>query len=135
MNGKHDMSEILMVDTDILVDVARGVERASSFLDEMKPRYVLAISSVTEMELIVGCRNKSELAHLEAFISDYKRIKLDKRISDKAVELVRQFRLSHGLLIPDALIAATAIIEGIEFVTKNYRHYQFITGLNLMHYP
>jgi predicted nucleic acid-binding protein len=57
VNGKHDMSEVLMVDTDILVDVARGVKRASSFLDEMKPRYVLAISSVTEMELIVGCRN------------------------------------------------------------------------------
>jgi predicted nucleic acid-binding protein len=128
------MSDVIMIDTDILVDVARGIKRAASFLDEMKSHHVLAISSVTEMELIVGCRNKIELAHLESFLSDYKRIKVNARISDEAVKLLRQFRLSHGLLIPDALIAASAKITRAEFVTKNYRHYRFITGLNSTQY-
>lgn len=129
------MPEVVMVDTDILVDVARGVDMAASFLDQLKSRYVLAVSSVTEMELIVGCRNKIELVHLKKFLSDYKRIKINTRISDKAVALLRQFRLSHGLLIADALIAATAKVKGVKLVTKNYRHYRFIPDLNLTPYP
>jgi predicted nucleic acid-binding protein len=129
------MSETIIIDTDIIVDVARGSERAASFLDEMKSLHVLAISSITEMELIVGCENKRELAHLESFLSDFKRVKLDESITDEAVELVRQFRLSHGLLIADALIAATAKITGTEFISKNYKHFRFIPGLNLRKYP
>jgi predicted nucleic acid-binding protein len=128
------MPDVLMVDTDILVDVARGIKEADNFLNERKSNYVLAISSVTEMELIVGCRNKLELENLKLFLSDYRRIKVDTRISDEAVELLRQFRLNHGLLIADALIAASAKITGAEFVTKNYKHYRFIPGLSLTNY-
>ena len=58
------MVDTMMVDTDILVDVARGIQKATSFLEETKSHYVLAISCVTEMELIVGCRNNIELTHL-----------------------------------------------------------------------
>ena len=53
------MSGIIMIDTDILVDAARGIEKAVSYLDEVKSRNVPAISSVTEMELLVGCRDKT----------------------------------------------------------------------------
>ncbi len=128
------MSDIIIIDTDIFVDVARGIKKASQFLNEVKSQNAPAISSVTEMELLVGCRNKTELAHLDSFLSDYRRIKIDARISDEAVNLLRQFRLSHGLLIADALIAATVKVTGAEFVTKNYKHYRFIPGLNLKQY-
>jgi predicted nucleic acid-binding protein len=120
-----------MIDTDILIDVARGNDNAARFLVKAKEKNELAISSVTEMELLIGCRNKRELDHLDTFLSDYKRIIIDERITDEALSLLRQFRLSHGLLIADALIAATAKIKGIEFVSKNNRHFRFIQGLNL----
>jgi predicted nucleic acid-binding protein len=42
--------------------------------------------------------------------------------------------LSHGLLISDALIAATALSAEESFVTKNQRHYRFIEGLDLLSY-
>jgi predicted nucleic acid-binding protein len=128
------MSDIIIIDTDIFVDVARGDKKASEFLNKAKSQNILAISSVTEMELLVGCRNKSELAQLDLFLSDYRRIKIDERISDEAVALLRQFRLSHGLLIADAFIAATAKTAGAEFVTKNYKHYRFIPGLDVTQY-
>jgi predicted nucleic acid-binding protein len=44
-------------------------------------------------------------------------------------------RISHGLAIPDALIVATAMTLGCEFITKNQRDYRFIGGLQLLSYP
>jgi len=61
------------------------------------------------MELIVGCRDKKELQSLTRFFKQFQILELNKQISKNSVELLKQFRLSHGLLIPDALIAATAI--------------------------
>jgi predicted nucleic acid-binding protein len=43
--------------------------------------------------------------------------------------------LSHGLLIADALIAATAVVLDAPLISKNQRDYQFIAGLNLLAYP
>ncbi len=129
------MPKTIIIDTDIIIDVARGKQIAASFLEEIKRQNIMAISSITEMELIVGCENKRELAQLESYLSDFKRFKLDTKITDEAVELVRRFRLSHGLLIADALIAATAKICDTEFASKNYKHFRFIPGLNLIKFP
>ncbi len=87
------------------------------------------------MELIVGCRNKAELRDLELFLHRFEVLKITDQISDKAVELLQQYRLSHGLLIADSLIAATAIEYGEPLITKNQRDSRFINGLNLLPYP
>jgi tRNA(fMet)-specific endonuclease VapC len=39
------------------------------------------------------------------------------------------FFLSHGLLIPDALIAATALEHGLDLYSKNVRDFRMIPGL------
>ncbi len=54
---------------------------------------------------------------------------------DTAIGLIRQYRLSHGLAILDALIAATAITLDQFFVSKNQQDYRFIKGLKLLPYP
>ncbi|MEG4913172.1 PIN domain-containing protein [Microcoleus sp. B13-B6] len=90
---------------------------------------------MTQMELIVGCANKVELQTLEKFIQQFDVIRIDQSISDKAVDLLRLYRLSHGLLIADGLIAATAIVWEYPFITKNQRDYRFIQNLNLLPYP
>ena len=56
-------------------------------------------------------------------------------LSDTAVDLLSQYRLSHGLLIADAIIAATAIVTQTKFITKNQRDFRFIESLNLLNYP
>jgi len=52
--------------------------------------------------------------------------KLDEQISDTATDLLRQYRLSHGLATPDALIAATVIALNRPIISKNQRDYSFI---------
>lgn len=87
------------------------------------------------MELIVGCRNKTESNSLEIFLRRFQIIKITEEISDRAVSLLEQYRLSHGLLIADAIIASTAIESGEPFISKNQRDFRFIASLNLLLYP
>jgi predicted nucleic acid-binding protein len=129
------MPDVVIVDTDVLVDAGRSIPEAVACLENIERQAVLAISDVTRMELIVGCRNKSELRALDHFLERFQVLKLNEQISDTAVDLLRRYRLSHGLLIADALIAATGLSWGLPFVTKNQRDYRFIAGLRLLAYP
>ena len=126
---------LTIVDSDILIDVARGNADAINCLLRLEKGSVLAISAITQLELIVGCRNKAELRDLEKFLRRYQILKITDQISDRAVELVQYYFLSHGLLIADGLIAATALVHNEAFITKNQRDFRFIAGLNLLPYP
>ena len=125
---------LTIVDTDILIDVGRGETKAIDYVQHLSASSALATTTVTQMELIVGCRNKTELNNLDAFLGRFQIYKLTVPISENAVQLLREYRLSHGLLVADALIAATALVHGAPFVTKNQRDFRFISGLNLLGY-
>ncbi len=118
-----------------MIDTSRGVQDAISCIQQLEQQSTVAISSITEMELIVGCRNRNELQALERFLKRFQVVKINEPITDIATDLLKQYRLSHGLLIADALIAATAITLSVPFVSKNQRDYRFISNLNLLPYP
>ena len=127
--------KLIIVDTDILIDAGRNVNEALNCLKQIEQRLPAAVSSVTQMELIIGCRNKNELDSLERFLDRFQIIRLNEQISDTAIDLLKRYRLSHDLLIADALIAATAIISDLPFASKNQRDYRFIEDLKLLPYP
>jgi predicted nucleic acid-binding protein len=126
---------LTIVDSDILIDVARGEADAINRLSHLEKASALAVSAVSQMELVVGCRNKKELQDLEKFMSRFQILKITDHISDRAVDLLKRYFLSHGLLIADGLIAATALVHNEAFITKNQRDFRFIAGLNLLPYP
>jgi len=126
---------MIIVDTDILIDAGRCIEDAVNCLQQIEDTSSLAISAVTQMELIIGCRNKKELKSLEHFLQRFEIISLNEQISDISADLLKTYRLSHGLLIPDALIAATAIVTNIQLISKNQKDYRFIDELDLLKYP
>lgn len=66
--GASNMA-LTLVDSDILIDVARGEAEAINCLLRLEQNSPLAISAVSQMELIVGCRNKKELQDLQKFPS------------------------------------------------------------------
>ena len=126
---------MIIVDTDILIDAARCIEDAVNCLQQIEDSSFLAISAVTQLELIIGCRNKKELKSLEQFLLRFEIIPLSKQVSEAAANLLITYRLSHGLMIADALIAATAIVSTLPLVSKNRKDYRFIEELDLLAYP
>ena len=110
---------LTIVDTDILIDAALQINKAIDCLDGLEQNSMLAISVITQMELFVGCRNKTELGNTKRFLQRFQVLKLSDQISDKAIGLLLQYRLSHGLAIPDALIAG--IVWCAELVVSKVR--------------
>jgi tRNA(fMet)-specific endonuclease VapC len=44
---------------------------------------------------------------------------------------MENYSLSHKLAIPDALIAATALVHDMSLYTLNLKDFRFIEGINL----
>ncbi len=126
---------LTIIDTDILINVGRGDINSIDCLEKLARTSELAISVITQMELIVGVRDKIELQILTKFLKRFQILELNGQISRNAIDLLERYRLSHGLLIPDALIAATAIVFDQNFITKNQKDFRFIDGLNLLNFP
>jgi predicted nucleic acid-binding protein len=126
------VSGVTVLDTDIVVDALRDFTLAIDYLEDVEQQGDLRISRPTQMELLVGCRNRAELQPLGRFLRRFTMIELTESIGQSAVALLSQYRLSHGLLIIDALIAATALAHGETLYTKNVRHFRMIPGLRVI---
>ena len=55
----------------------------------------------------------------------------DNEVSEVAVSMVERYSKSHGLQIPDAIIAATALSMDIKLHTLNLKDFRYIDGLKL----
>ncbi len=56
---------------------------------------------------------------------------INNDITLEAFELLQTYRLSHGLALPDCLIAATAKITELVLFTYNTKDYKLIAELKL----
>jgi tRNA(fMet)-specific endonuclease VapC len=124
---------MILVDTDIIIEVFRGNQAISTIISGFAARE-LAVSSVTVMELYVGARDKTELASLSQYLKSFSLFHVSNEISSQAMALIHQFAFSHRLSVPDALIAATAIQHGATFFTRNKKHFSPIRELSLYTY-
>ena len=122
---------IYLCDTCILIDYLKGViDIQQKLLKDRKQG--LGMSSVTYMELMVGALNKREAGIIKKAFSDFEIVEISESISARARNLVENYAKSHGLLIPDALIAASALELQIPLYTANIRDFRFIPDLSLV---
>ncbi len=128
------MYKQILIDTDILIDFGRADLKAATYLQNIALTHNLFISSITAMELLIGAANKQELGIIEKFIKRFSIIHIDKLVSETAYNLIKEYRLSYGLLLADALIASTSIVNNIDFISKNQKDYRFIKDLKLLSY-
>jgi hypothetical protein len=117
-----------LIDTDVMIDVSRGNPNAASYLDSLSDP---AISIITAQELIVGARNKRDVAGIDSLISTYPVMHIDADIGRLAYDLLKRHARSDGLRTFDSLIAATAIERDFALVTRNRKHFAMIEGMRL----
>lgn len=118
----------MLIDSDVLIWMMRGHIGAAARLQAILP---WRISVVTYIELAQGCRNKLELTQAKKGLSlrQTEILPINETISNRAISLIDQYALSHGLLLADALIAATAQEHGLALLTANVKHFSAIENL------
>jgi predicted nucleic acid-binding protein len=121
---------IILCDTNIIIHLLNQHQPTIAAANRIG-RSNLALPAVVVMELYRGMGNKTELAQMRKRLGFYDVIHLNETISAQAVFLLEQFRLSHNLQIPDALIGSTALVTGLPLFTYNIKDFGFIPGLDL----
>jgi predicted nucleic acid-binding protein len=122
---------MILCDTNIVVEIFKGNKEIIELVETVGLDNV-AISSITVMELYYGVLNKRELNKIKKNLKAIQVINIDHDISKMSIKLTEQYSKSHGLQIPDAIIAATAIVWGVKIYTLNLKDFKYIEGLKLM---
>ncbi|MCZ7562541.1 MAG: type II toxin-antitoxin system VapC family toxin [Burkholderiales bacterium] len=114
----------LLVDTDVMIDFLRQRPAAAEFMRGAP--LPLSLSVVTVAELFAGVREGRERALLETTLKAFSRLGIDEQAAILGGLYARDYGKSHGVELPDALIAATASLHGCRLVTLNKKHYPML---------
>lgn len=121
----------MLIDTDVLVWHLRGNERARRVIEAQRG---LSMSVVTYIELVQGMRDKEELIRLRKAVRQWNAriLYVTEDISARAMFYVERYYLSRSLQLADALICATVVVNSLELLTGNERHYRGIEGVKVV---
>ena len=114
-----------LIDTDIAIDYLRRRDYAQKLLDYWAGEGLLAISTLTHLEIYQGMKTSEEGA-TNAFLDGLISFVVDIPIARQAGSMLGELR-SKGVTIgiADAIIAATALHFGAPLLTNNLEHYPF----------
>jgi len=121
---------MILCDTDIFIEAFKNNTLATGSLRRIGFQNI-ALSAITLMELYFGALNKRELLKIKSRLRKLEIINLDQKITETAINMIERYAKSHGLHIPDALIAATAICRGMQLLTYNVKDFKFVEGIRL----
>jgi predicted nucleic acid-binding protein len=103
-------------DSDVLIDYLQGVRQAREEMARYRqPHY----SMISFIELHCGSRDAGETRAVDTLLATLSRVELSEDVARRAVELRRELRLR----LPDAVVLASADVEGCILVTRNTRDF------------
>ena len=102
---------------------------AETFIDNTIANHIPVLSAITEIELL--CWKHSTLEEekkLAYFINDCLIIELEQSIKHKTAEIRKQYRIK----LPDAIIAASAIVYNLILISRNVTDFRDIEALQVV---
>ncbi len=102
---------------------------AEKLVDKFISESDVAISSITEIELLCWkTESEKDKNILQEFILDSFIFELDQAIKIKTAEI----RKIYNVKLPDAIIAATAIVYNLELISRNEKDFKKIEKLKVI---
>ncbi len=102
---------------------------AEKYIDQTLAHSQPAISAITEIELLCWkTANKKDLTVLQGFIDDTTVFELEKDIKLKTAEIRKKYKVK----LPDAIIAATAVIHNLTLITRNTKDFKEVHALDVI---
>jgi predicted nucleic acid-binding protein len=119
-----------LLDTNVVVHYLnkslplKSIRFLNQFIDEN-----CYVSIITQMETLgYNFKNKSDKNVTEIFIEN----SIVLEISPEVVKKTIAIRKSRKINLPDAIIAATAIVYGFTLITQNMKDFEKIRGIKVI---
>lgn len=110
-------------DSDVVIDYLQNEQPASDLIAQYDERL---ISRVTWIEVLVRAPDAAEEARIRSLLQRFTIVEVTSAIAQRALELRRN--PTPKLKLPDAIIYATAQVEGCPLLTRNTRDFSSTTG-------
>ena len=118
---------MLVLDTDVLIDVQRGHAAAMAWFASLAE--VPSVPGLVVMELIQGAGDARRVRDVLRLTAPLPIVWPAAADCQRALADFTALRLSHGLGLLDALVAACAVGLSAELCTFNQKHYRMVPGL------
>jgi len=119
---------MILTDTCVLIEYFKEKPEVTEIIKDTDPKS-LVLNSVIVMELLAGARNKVELNSIKKRLNEFRVLEINQSVMDDAGFLMENYYLSHGLKIPDAIIATTSRYHGVSLFTFNKKDFRYIPDI------
>ncbi len=126
MNNVH-----YLLDTNIFIYHTKGEPEMLSFLELLSFNGEMNISIITKIEFLGWNKHTPDgLEKCNRLIRNTRIFPVNEDVADRAIEI----RQGKKIKLPDAVIAATALINNLTLATRNVDDFKDVEGL-LIHNP
>ena len=120
-----------LLDTNVLSRIFYGSVDVKNFVDNLET----GMETIVYIECIQGSISNSDKKRIKRSLQSLKFYSLTNEIAQNAIKLIETYSNTHGLLLADSIIAATALEYDLILITYNTKDFQFIKGLKLLKPP
>jgi len=121
------MAEFL-IDTNVLSRIFTGDKDLKDFIETLDA----AVCTVVYVECLQGSKSNREKRIVESYLTRFELNHITFDISTRTIDLIRIYSNTHGLLLADALIAATCLDVNLTLITYNVNDFHFIQHLKCL---
>jgi predicted nucleic acid-binding protein len=120
-----------LLDTNVWIDSHAGRADACRVFAKARatPNAWIGFSEMTALEVLgyASLAPADELT-LRKLLAEFARVAVESAVIEEAVRI----RKNHRLKSPDAIIAATAILQRAELITRNTTDFKCVSGLSVL---
>ena len=126
-------NQVICLDTSVLIDYFRKVNKSKSFFFELTKEYDLfAVSAITEYEVYYGSNEDQDL-YWDEFFNKIVSLPYNSESNRVTTRIERELRRKNKTIDkPDLMIAGTALANKMKLATLNVKHFELIEDLELI---
>ena len=119
----------MLVDSNVIIDyVSNRIPEKSAKQLDIYFNSNFSVSIISKIEVLGFNTQEYELKQLESFIQLSSIVYIDEAVADKTIEIRRMKRIK----LPDAIIAATALVQNCILLSHHTTVFNKIEGLQVL---
>ncbi len=114
-----------LLDNNVITQILKGNQTVTNFVANLD----FAVCVTVYIEALQGSISNAQKQSIKKVLDNVPLLLITPEISQRAINLIDAYSNSHGLLLADALIAATALENDLTIVTYNVDDFKFVQDL------